>query len=123
MVDLMLCMQSLHSPVCKLKQYCPKVRDALTQTENGILETYTTLSKIIKDLHAGGTYNSVTPHRFIGGGGGGTGILYPEEFFSLAQVQIPKIKLRRDLYTGSTLVASYILIFSDKNNTGYSSAS
>ena len=62
-------------------------------------------------------------HRFIGGGGGGTGILYPEKFFSLPQVQIPKIKHWRDLYTDSTLVANYILIFIDKHNTGYSSAS
>ena len=34
---------------------------------------------------------------------GGTNILYPEGFFGLAQVQILKIKLRRDLYTDSTL--------------------
>ena len=59
-VDLMLRIQSLHCPVWKLKQYCPKVRDALTQAENGIPEAYPTLSKVIKDLHPGGTYKSVT---------------------------------------------------------------
>ena len=83
MLDLILWMQSLHCPVWKLKQYCPKVRDALIQAENGISETYTTLSKIIKDLHPGGTYNSATLYRFICGGGGGTEILYPEEFVQL----------------------------------------
>ena len=59
-VDLMLRMQSLHCPVRKLKQYWPKVRDGLTQAENGIPEAYATLSKVIKDLHPGGTYKSVT---------------------------------------------------------------
>ena len=83
MADLMFCMQSLHCPVWKLKQYCPKIRDALTQAENGISETYTTSPEIIKDLHPGGTYNSVMLYRFICGGGGGTGILYPEEFIQL----------------------------------------
>ena len=34
---------------------------------------------------------------------GGTDILYPKEFFSLAQVQIPKIKLRCDLYPDSIM--------------------
>ena len=60
MVYLMLRMQSLHCPVWKLKQYLPKVRDALNQAENGIPEAYPTLSKVIKDLHPGGTYKSVT---------------------------------------------------------------
>ena len=60
-VDLMLRMQSLHCPVWKLKQYWPKVKDALTQAENGILEANTTLSKVIEDLHPGGSYKSVTP--------------------------------------------------------------
>ena len=91
-VDLMLSMQSLHCPVWKLKQYCPKIRDALTKAENGISETYTTLSKVIKELHPGGTYNSVTLYRFICGGGGGTGILYPEEFFQLGASTDSKYK-------------------------------
>ena len=56
----MLRVQSLHRPVWKLKQYWPKVRDALTQAENGTPETYPTLSKVIKGLHLGGTYKSVT---------------------------------------------------------------
>ena len=59
-VDLILLMQSLHCPVWKLKQYWPKVRDALTQAENGIPEAYPILSKVIKDLHPPGTYTSVT---------------------------------------------------------------
>ena len=59
-VELMLRIQSLHCPVWKSKQYFPKVRDALTQEENGIPEAYPTLSKVIKDLHPGGTYKSVT---------------------------------------------------------------
>ena len=59
-VELMLRIQSLHCPVWKSKQSCPKVRDALTQEENGIPEAYPTLSKVIKDLHPGGTYKSVT---------------------------------------------------------------
>ena len=60
MVDLVLRVQSLHHPVWKLKQYWPKVRDALTQAENGIPEAYPTLSKVIKGLHPEGTYKSVT---------------------------------------------------------------
>ena len=59
-VDLMLLMQSLHCPVWKLKQYWPKVRDALTQAENGIPEAYQTLSEVIKYSHPGGTYKPVT---------------------------------------------------------------
>ena len=59
-VDLMLHIQSLHCPVWKLKQYWPKVRDALTQAENGIPEAYPILSKVIKDLHPPGSYKSVT---------------------------------------------------------------
>ena len=59
---IVLHMQSLHGPVWKLRQYWPKVRDALTQAKNGISEAYPTLSKVIKDLHLGGTYKSVTKH-------------------------------------------------------------
>ena len=59
-VDLMLRMQSLHCPVWKLKHYWPKVRDAFTQVESEIPRAYPTLSKIIKDLHPGGTYKSLT---------------------------------------------------------------
>ena len=59
-VDLMLHIQSLHCPVWKLKQYWPKVRDALTQAENGIPEAYQTLSEVIKYSHPGGTYKPVT---------------------------------------------------------------
>ena len=59
-VDLMLRMPSLHCAVWKLKQYWPKVRDALTQAEYGIPEAYPTLSKVIKNLHPGETYKSVT---------------------------------------------------------------
>ena len=54
----MLHMQSLHCPVWKLNQYWPKVRDALTQAENGIPEVYPTLSKVIKGLNPGGTYKT-----------------------------------------------------------------
>ena len=57
-VDLILLMQSLHCPVWKLKQYWPKVRDALTQAENGIPEVYPTLSKVTKGLNPGGTYKT-----------------------------------------------------------------
>ena len=60
MVDFILRMQLLNCPVWKLNQYWPKVRDTLTQPKNGILETYPTLSKVIKDLHPGGTYKSLT---------------------------------------------------------------
>ena len=89
----MLCMQSLPCPVWKLKLYCPKIRDALIQAENGISETYITLSKIIKDLHSGGTYNSATLYRFICGGSGGMGILYPEEFIQLGASKGSKNKI------------------------------
>ena len=59
-VDLMLHMQSQHCPVWKLKEYRLNVRDALAQAENGFPEAYPNLSKVIKDLHPGGTYKSVT---------------------------------------------------------------
>ena len=65
-VDLMLRMESLHCPFWKLNQYWPKVRDALTQAENGIPEAYPTLSKVIKGLHPRGTYKSVTLLEGIG---------------------------------------------------------
>ena len=59
-VDLMVCMQTLQCSVWKLKHYCTKVRDALTQAEYGISEAYPTLSKVIKDLNPGGIYKSLT---------------------------------------------------------------
>ena len=106
----MLSMQSLHCPVWKLKQYCPKIRDALTQAENGISETYTTSPKIIKDLHPGGTYNSVMLYRSSAVEVAERASCILKNLFSLAQVQIPKIKLRRELYTDSTLVCFHIQI-------------
>ena len=43
-----------------IKQCWPKVRDVETQAEYWIPEAYPILSKVIKDLHQGGTYKSAT---------------------------------------------------------------
>lgn len=58
-VDLMHRMQSLDCPVWKLRQYWPKIQDALQAMEDGTINSFATLKSSIDDLYPGGHYKPV----------------------------------------------------------------